>query len=261
MPPDAFYLPRGEGVFRSSVHTTGPWDPGSQHGGPPSALLARALTRCPGRLAGSPLVRLTVELLGPVPVAEVTVAAQVERPGRRVELVAAQLCAGGRTVALARGWRVAGEDTAAVATAPLGAPPPLPPPGPLDGLSAAWQAPYLEAMEWRFVRGGFSCPGPATVWSRQLVALVEGEEPTGVERLLCAADSGNGVSSVLDIGDWIFVNTELTVHIGRAPMGEWVCLQAETSVGPAGTGLASSRLWDRDGEVGRGAQALFVGRR
>jgi acyl-CoA thioesterase len=79
--------------------------------------------------------------------------------------------------------------------------------------------------------------------------------------VLAVADSGNGVSSALDFSAWAFVNTDLTVHLHRMPAGEWVCLDAATAVEPYGVGLAESRLLDRDGPLGRGAQALFVGPR
>ncbi len=36
--PDAFYVPDGE-LLASTELTRGPWDPGSQHAGPPAALL------------------------------------------------------------------------------------------------------------------------------------------------------------------------------------------------------------------------------
>ena len=40
--PEAFYLPEGD-RFRATEATRGPWSEEHQHGGPPSALLARAL--------------------------------------------------------------------------------------------------------------------------------------------------------------------------------------------------------------------------
>ena len=43
--------------------------------------------------------------------------------------------------------------------------------------------------------------------------LVAGEEPTGLQRVLAVADSANGVSAVLPLGDWLFINPELTVHL------------------------------------------------
>ena len=87
---DAYFEPLGDGRFRATEHTSGPWDPGSQHAGPPSALLARALEALapdPARM----LARVTLEILGPVPVDEVEVQAAVVRPGRSVEMLEAEL--------------------------------------------------------------------------------------------------------------------------------------------------------------------------
>jgi hypothetical protein len=100
----AFYEPLDDERFRSTVHTTGPWDARSQHAGPPSALLARAVERC-GPREEMVFARATVELLGPVPVADVEVRARVARPGRSVELVEAVLSAGGRDAARIGAWR------------------------------------------------------------------------------------------------------------------------------------------------------------
>ena len=102
-------------------------------------------------------------------------------------------------------------------------------------------------MEWRWVRGHFSEPGPATVWTRMRIPLVEGEEPTPTQRVLATADSGNGAGSALPLGSWLYVNTELTVHLLRPPVGEWVCLDSATEIGPTGGGLAVSRLSDSAG--------------
>ena len=83
--PDAFYLPDGD-RFASTGLTRGPWDDESQRAGPPAALLARALQRC-GEPGDRRIARVTVDILGPVPIAPLTVSAEVVRPGRRVELV------------------------------------------------------------------------------------------------------------------------------------------------------------------------------
>jgi hypothetical protein len=113
-------------------------------------------------------------------------------------------------------------------------------------------------MEWSTVKGGFGQPGPATVWVRQRVALVDGESPTGLQRLMAVADSGNGVSNLVDPWAWFFINTELTVHTWRMPAGEWIGLDANTTIGPQGIGVATSTLHDQDGPVGHGSQALLV---
>ena len=91
--------------------------------------------------------------------------------------------------------------------------------------------------------------------------VIEGEEPTGLQRVLAVADSGNGISGTLDMSKWWFINPELTVHVEREPRGEWICLDAATSIQAGGAGLATSILSDLEGPVGRGAQTLYVGPR
>jgi hypothetical protein len=88
--------------------------------------------------------------------------------------------------------------------------------------------------------------------------LLPDEEPTPLERVLVTADSGNGVSWELDIGRWMFINPELTVHLHREAAGEWICLDAQTAISPGGAGLATSVLSDLDGPVGVAAQSLLI---
>ena len=102
---DAFYVPLGEDRWLATAHTTGPWDARFQHGGPPSALLGREVERLSAR-EDVVTSRVTVEILGAVPVGELVLSSRVTRPGRSVELVQAVLSAGGRDVARAEAWRV-----------------------------------------------------------------------------------------------------------------------------------------------------------
>ena len=251
----SFYRDLGEGRFLASRHTTGPWDPASQHAGPPSALLGRAVERTAPR-DDVMVARVTVEVLGAVPVGELTVDVRVVRPGRSVELVQATLSAAGRDVARASAWRVRRTEGASVATR-LPAPPALPPEADRRD-PEGWVEGYVQAMEWRWAAGFFAEPGPATVWGRMRYPLVEGEEPTPLQRALIVADSGNGASSELDPRRWWFINPELTVHLHREPVGEWVCLDAQTTVSEGGVGLATSVLSDTAGPFGVGAQSLLV---
>jgi hypothetical protein len=229
-----------------------------QHAGPPSALLARAIEHQAAPWPAT-ITRVAVDLLGPVPVAELDLSVEVLRSGRSVELVQAELANDGRVAARATAWRVR--------RAELGLPP-VPAeddqvpsmPDSVTPTPAGWTGGYLRAMEWRLAAGAWEDPGPATAWGRMRYPLVLDEEPSGWQRILTLADSGNGISSVLPM-EWFFINPDLTVHLAAEPVGEWICLDARTRVDSAGFGLATSRLFDRERLVARGAQTLYIGPR
>lgn len=257
---EPFYRPLGDGRFHATFSTTGPWFADVQHVGPPSALLVRALEGCDDR-PGTRIARVTVEVLGPVPAGEVAVSAQVERPGRGIALLGAEMTAAGRPVLRARAWRLATGDTAVEAG---GAAPPLPSPEsatPRADKPDGWLPGFIDALEWRWVSGWLGEPGPGVVWTRPRVPLVEGEQPSALQRLMLVADSGNGAAAPLDIRAWLFVNTELTVHVHRASAGAWLAVDAATAIGPDGVGTVAGVLHDAAGAVGRSAQCLVVRRR
>lgn len=263
---DAFYSMDGDRATPTEL-TRGPWDPNAQHAGPPAALLARALELCEpregarsrgatgGRGASWSIGRVTAEILAPVPIEPLTVSARVARPGRSVELLEASLEGPGGEVMRARGWRLAtAEIDADWEQEPA-------PPGPegaaaLRFFATGERVGWHTAMEIRFARGAFLDPGPATVWMRPRVSLVEGEPVSPLQRVLLAADGGNGVSAPLDWEEFIFINTDLTVHLLRPPEGEWVCLDSVTHVD--GLGMTDTALWDERGRIGRAAQTLLV---
>ncbi len=197
-----------------------------------------------------------MDLLGPVPVAELTLTTSVLRAGRSVSLRQAELSdPGGRVVARAQGWAfpvTAGPGDLGV---PLGH-------GPADGRHedppASWSRGYLDSVEWQWVEGAVTRPGPAVVWMRPLVELVAGEPMSPLQRLLTCVDSASGASAALDPAEWNFLNTDLTVHVVRPPVGEWVCLSAQTTLGPGAVGMATAEVYDEEGLVARSAQALLV---
>jgi hypothetical protein len=259
----AFYSRDGD-AFVASELTRGPWDRDSQHAGPPCALLGRALDLA-GDLGPAQLVRVTYEILRPVPIARLQTRAEVVRPGRSVELVEGALSHDGVDVIRARAWRIR------TAEVDLDRDPPeLPQIAGPDSLEepdgarvkeffpVGWEVGYHTAMDVRFLTGGFTEPGPAQAWMRMRVPLIEGEEVAQRDRVLAAADSGNGVSSPLDYRRWLFINTDLTVNLRRLPEGEWVCLDAVTYADRHGIGLSDTTLRDERGMIGRATQALLV---
>lgn len=274
--PEAFFTGSGES-FEPSELTRGPWDRNSQHAGPPTALIARAIERLPAdepRQVG----RITFEILRPVPIAPLRVEAEIARPGRRVEMVEARLGDDEGDMVRARGWRLrVGDEQVPPELTAVGGPgdpgfgastlrPGHTPPPPAAGeprpfFATGEDVGYHTGMEYRFVSGAFLAPGPAVVWMRMIHPLVAGEEPTPLQRVLAAADSGNGVSAALDVSRWLFINVDLTVHLQRMPVGEWVCLDAITIAEREGIGISDTALYDESGPIGRACQTLLVGQR
>jgi len=276
MPEEAFFVPQGD-AYSPTELTRGPWDPDSQHAGPPAGLLGREIERLDG--AGERQVgRITFEILRAVPIAPLRVEARVARPGRSVELVEASLTDSDGEVIRATAWRLRSAEIelpaglssvdgpGLIGTSPSTLRPGFVPPGVEEARPGTFpptghDVGYHTAMEYRFVRGDFGIPGPALVWMRMRQPLVAGEEPSPLQRVLVAADSGNGVSATLDWGRYLFINVDLTVHLHRPLAGEWVCLDSITIPEPLGTGLADTALYDGRGPIGRAAQTLLIDER
>jgi hypothetical protein len=261
MPAEAFFLPTADPeVFTATELTEGPWSPGAQHGGCPSALLCRAIEAVTSSIPGpSRVARVSLDFLGPVPVAPLRAAGRVVRPGRSVELVEAELVAGERAVMRARAWRIR-ESPEPLPIPPL---PPAPPllPELFEPTVVEWGGGYLRSVEWRFIEGQFDKPGPARVWARLKVPVVAGEPTSALQRSAAIADSGNGLSGLLDMTSYWFINPELTLHLLREPYGDWVHVDARTRLDMGGVGLAETELSDISGRFARGAQSLMVGPR
>ena len=248
-------------TFESTGLTRGPWDPGHQHAGPPIALAARALDRVAGALGMTHVARLTASLWRPIPIAPLNLETAIDYAGRNVAHLSASLSSGERELARfsavvqrehpferhglpemdAVGSTPADPEACAESRFPIRA----------DGGG------YQELVEMRTARGRM-WNGPSAVWFRLRHALVRGDAPGPLERVAVAADSGNGISAVLDFRRFTFVNSDLTINLLRPAHGEWVCIDAQTFVGPSGGGLAESRIFDRDGLIGRATQSLVV---
>ena len=257
---DAFYERDGEGgKYVATELTRGPWDPGSQHAGPPSALLGREIEAMEGSEAFQ-MGRVVFEILRPVPIGPVSIETRVLRPGRKVRMVEASLSGEAGELMRATAWQLRTTELELPEGAVDDAPPP---PGPEEGwvpefFPTGQEVGYHTGMELKAVAGAFLELGPATFWLRMRQPLVAGEEPMPLQRALIAADVGNGISAVLDYHSYVFINVDLSVHFERMPAGEWVCVDAVTRPQPSGIGSAESVLSDQRGRIGRAAQSLLI---
>jgi hypothetical protein len=248
--------------FAATDLARGTWSAAIQHGGPVSALLVRALERCAPR-DDTRLSRVVIDLLGGVPAeGDLWVRAQVDRGGKQIELVSAEILAPGpdgqpRPVARASGWRLQQLDTRAVAHAATPLPRPLSEARDRNLKARTWDRNYVHSLEWLWLTEPLTA-GPGESWIKPTVDLVNGETMTQLERLFAVADCANGIGSKLDITKWTFLNTDLAVHVFRIPDGEWIGIRAETSYGPDGIGTTIGTLFDEQGAVGAIQQSVLV---
>jgi hypothetical protein len=252
----SFFEAVGSGRFRATAASAGPWSPDAQHGGPPSALAARELERHQPD-ENTRLARVAIDILRPVPVGELTARTRTLRPGKRVALVETVLSAGGQEVLCARGWRIARLPDGPVIAKNL-ATPSLPTAGRPASFPGGHTDGYLSHIEWRFEAGNFDELGPCRAWAQPMIPLLPDEEMAPMSLALLLADSGSGTSMALDPRHFLFINVDLTVILQRDPVGTWLLLDSETTMGGNGTGLAETQLSDTVGVVGTGIQTLLV---
>lgn len=256
---DAFFRQVADDAFEASASTRGPWDPRYQHAGPPSALAAGRLEALLG--PSYRVVRVSVEVTRPVPIGRLALKTSRQRDGRTVKTARAE-------IADPQGTIVMTIEVLALATAEVGIEPTRPSMnegGPDEAKEIPFpffddEQSYATATDLRFSRGRFG-DGDVMAWMRMRVALIEGAQPSALERVMVVADSGNGVSQRLDTREFTFVNPDLTVTLHDMPEGEWIGLASRTDLDPQGIGLADTRLYDTRGAIGRGIQTLVVRKR
>ena len=248
-------------IFDSTDGTRSNWDPEIQHGSPPLALMTKHIEALAGD-SGLRIGRLTLDILGAIPVARVRVRAWVDRPGKRISLMVAEMSAQRpdgdyRAVARVTAWLLATSDTTDVATDRY---PPL-----VEGEALAvphsWHgAPgYLETVSWR--RQPDTGDTGNVIWLSPLVALVDTEPTTDLQALAMVVDSANGAGAALDPERFMFMNTDTAVHLHRLPVGTDFALRGRGSIGPDGIGVTTAEIFDRRGFIGTSAQTLLVQRR
>jgi acyl-CoA thioesterase len=253
---EAYFERLGPTRFRATEHTSGAWEVTEQHIAPALGLLAHCLEKDRDARRDDALVtsRLSYDILGVVPVADVEVTTRVVRPGRTVELVEATLTYADRPVVRARAWMLQPHDTAVIAGGGL---PGVPGPDriPAWDVASVWPGGFIEGVE---VRRAQTQPGRAVVWVRTPIALVAGEAVSDSARAAGLLDIANGMTVREDPRAVLFPNVDLTAHFLRPPQGEWLGFDITVSFGSEGIGLTHSIIHDTSGPLGSVAQSLTV---
>ena len=256
MEGESFFRRLDDDYFEATEWTRGPWNPKHQHAGPPSALVA-------GRLAEMldsqfRIARMAIEVTRPVPIGKLRLERSFRREGRKVRAMMGLLFD-------EQGKLVLTADALAIAQVELDADvarPPMDEALPAEGDEKKFPlfdegTNYGSAMELRFTRGQFG-GGDVMAWMRMRIPLLPNATPSALERVMAAADSGNGVSKRLSSSDYTFLNPDLAVTLHRPARGEWIGLAARTDLDSCGVGVSEARLYDEQGPIGRGVQTLLI---
>jgi len=260
--PQAVFTRRGSDTWHPTVLSRGPWDPRAQHGGAPCGLLVHLAEEAMGE-PGWQLGRITVELVRPVPVAPLR--SEVEKQASRATTrVSIALFDGATLVARAHALMLRQQAMTLPADLPGWAPARLLPlPGDCSERLRIPDLPegvsfYASAVETRNAQGDPSKPGGGAAWFRMSVPFVDDKPASPAMRAAAAADFGNGLSWVLPARRYVFANADLSLHLHRLPMGEWIGLQSQTQADAGGAGLTQSLLFDEQGSIGVAVQTLVL---
>jgi len=229
----------GDGLaFSPTDYTRSNWNPELQHGSPALALLTKLIEELSAG-SGLRIGRLSLDILGAIPVTPIRARVWVERPGSRVCMIAAEMSADrdgrpARAVARVTAWLLAVTDTADVASDRY---PPLVE-GPAEPLLAAFAdaGGYFDAINWR--PQNTEGQSAAVSWFSSLAHIVDTEPTSALQRLAAIVDCANGVGAVLDPNRFVFMNTDTVVHLHRLPAGNDFAL--------AGSRVGGSRRRRRD---------------
>lgn len=254
-------------VFEADESVLSGWGP-IQHGGPVNAILTRSMENCQPR-PNTRLTRITIDILGPVPIADIRVHSRIVRPGRRIELVESVLEArggNGEWQAAAKGsaWRLVTHETEYVvhrADQTLAFPAEHEAPHLKFTLASGVEIPgFVHTFDWRIMDHPTVEGEHSVAWGNFRPDVVEGETASEIQRVAAISHTANGVGARLDPTKYVFMNTESTIHLFQQPRGPWCGLEAETSVGADGVGMSSAVIHDQFGPIGRVTQSLLVER-
>lgn len=277
--PHAYFTPgrteEREGIryryFQPTQHTESPWGPGFQHGSPPAALVATVLEQA-ARDAGLSLEdgrfsRMTVEILGAVPLGELRTHGRVVRPGKRINFLEAVITdATGREFVRGSGWWIRTSDTQSIERT-IGESVPGPEAAERDSdFLERWSSGYIDSIDARLApldakhMEVHDQRNPNVYWSRSELSVVEDVEDSPWVRLMKTVDIANGLNNVLDVDEWTYMNVDTTVYLHHEMRGEWVGLVAEANYGTDGIGTTVTRIYDEHGLIGTCNQGIMLDR-
>jgi hypothetical protein len=266
----SLFIRDGDAFVGTSL-TSGPWNPKHANGSSALALLCRCLDTVP-TLTPMSLTRLTVDLMRPVPVGvPLTVGTRVAREGKKLQIVDLALSADGVECVLATALRLREADLPALA-----GPDAMMPKGSTDTRPTERITPRDRCINLRQLRPDPSGAllagdilrasrddGASATWLHVCMDVVAGEPISPTARLGYCADFTSLVGVGMVTEGVTMINPDITTHVLRLPVGEWVAITGDTRFDlHTGRGLSMAELSDDIGvfAVASAAQLLDVRR-
>lgn len=252
----AYFEPIDPITFRATSGVQGAWNTAEQHIAPALGLLTHVLETDHRARHGCPLslARISFDILGTLAIDAVETRTHVIRRGRTIELSEAVLSQDGRAAVIARGWFLADSDTEDVSASALSPIPSRADMAPWDA-SEIWPGEYVTTVD---VRRDEERPGRARFWMRPKISLIAGTAVSTTARMLGLVDIANGVTPLIAPTVMAFPNVDLTAHLFRAPVSDWIGFDTTVSFGPRGHGLTHTVLHDDVGPIGTVQQSLTL---
>lgn len=241
------------GLYNPTEHARGWWRHDSLLGRAIVAAIGRELGRAQGEPELIP-ARMTIDLHGMAPFAPVRIETRTVRQSRRLKLAEAVLFVGDTEFA-----------RASCQFLRPGAPPEHAAPGP-----APWSVPHPDALlagsrrinrlsDVRLIAGDMGSPLPRMCWMRELQDIVLGETPSPWEVIAGQADFGSPWAHSGQQSEYI--NTDVTTHIHRLPVSEWIGFEATGHEASQGIAVGHCRLHDLRGPIGHVATTAVAMKR
>ena len=245
--------------YQPTEHTQGTWHSDDQHMASATGLLTRELSHFAPQ-ENMRLARISLDILGRIPLAETTITTRFVRAGKTIALLEAILSTGGRDCIIARAWRLMTQDTSAIAGLEDARANYQPDELPEWDEMHKWPGGYIKSL--RLASDPARRVGRGMVWVTTDVDMVAGKNTDDLTHLMGMVDTANGVVPRTGLGlselEWMFPNTDLQIHMHRAPVGRWLGIDAMQQYGSDGIGLTSSVLHDVQGPFGRSEQILTI---
>ncbi|MGR3762012.1 thioesterase family protein [Roseobacteraceae bacterium NS-SX3] len=253
-----YFTQRSDGVFVGNDPARGPWSAEHCHAGPVTGLVARAAETEVG--PGKMLCRLTLDILRPLPLAGLRVAAETTRHTRTLAATRITVHDLDNTLCVqATSMHLVRKEIGEVPTAPVT---PLKleeaEPGPFPiGKGRHGLPSFGHFIDVAYAPGHAFGPGPKTMWMRT-PRLLEGEDQSPIQSMCALADCGNGISWNATPAEMGFMNTDLTLHVHREPVSDWLASETESHWHSTGIGMAQAVLHDTQGPVATALQTLVL---